>query len=606
MAIRNRLKTGCDAFEATVDNPLLRAWEYTVAQLAEADSSSLSFRNSARIALGGFPRMEDPSQGWRSLPALNACSMGAYFERQFLTWKTGASLENRIKGVNPEWKPPAIDYRRFITPADSQLYDRSGELSHEAIFLHKLSADIQRHCRHKMDKRLRSVFEADVGNGGRKTPGFSLYDAGARRKRTEWRRIDNAQTFQELAGSVFMDAAREVLEQAYGQLPEAFRTYVVEHAVEPTAQYVLHPDYKNTVSRIINESNRISMTLPWVRRGGGDSFELLKNYLGAPYHIRIGPPAIEPNATPTAADIHAQTLNFANDLAVTLIRNREIYKELEEDGCETHLLSARARDHGFNIPIFAKGVGKNAGTLSSAWRFDEKKLLERAIPPELGHEIVSLASNDFIRNTADLTNFSQKRETVRQLASRACRELRLSFAEARVLRGAIHERAQASLWLLDTLVEPGARIAAKDLSVEEQKSIIIKVLPSLGVSEDDALKAKLLNGVEKPQTPAELRNHILACLRQEQHNQDLEEGLSEKLLCHIEPAPPYVILADLNYHEHKQYAALIHNPFNNSIELRRVNSHGTPVFQSLNRREQLEALRWKIHSRNPDHLIGIR
>ncbi len=721
-AARARLKLGCDAFEAAFDNRLLRSWEYTVAQFAETDSSSGILRNMARAALMDYPSMENPSEGWREIPPLKDSSMRAFFERQLLAWKTGVPFANRVKGVEPSWKPPHIDYRRFITKVDRQVHDPGRELSPETVFFCEMNRAIQVRYEDKIGVRLQTVFEADKGDQGRESPGFALYDAANGRSRAEWRRLDTPRAFQELAASVFMDAAREVLEQDYGHLPQKFRDYVMSKAVEPTAQHVMHPDYEKIADNIVQADYGRSTPPPWARKEGGNTGGLLQNYIGAKHHIRMGPPTVSEDTEISVSDIHSYTLDFASDLAVAFIQDADTYADFERSGHTNHLIPVGADRHAFNMTPFAAGAGENAGKLSDVWKVDKNEAAATLISPALGRTLVSKALNDCGMSLEDLGEFEFKEETVQQLTDRAYQvvkqnalsgpnrgileeqvqaflRLALPFQEPSAhtasknmsvaFRDALDKRAQASLWLTQALQGPGARFAAGKMSVEEQRALLTKVLPSLQVnvvaplrdkllngitepqtpaalrahvashlredraqtsmwlrqelqnmgarmtdaklsvgdqkallsavalpalhvSESDPFKDKLLNGVNREQTPAELADFVGSLLDQDRLNSDLEDSLSVNLLSHMETAPPYVMVADLNYPEDSRfsefarYIALVHNPFNGAIELQQVDIHGHSTGRESDRRRQLEELQWRVYSTEPDRLVGLQ
>ena len=581
-ATNDMLTRGIDGFQATVDNRLLRAWEYTIADLvlvADGRNNKVSERQIA--GLGGDERDSKSVLPPKDLPLL------PYMERQFFIWKEQPrSAENEFAGLANDADRPQADkvgYRRFVKKADRRRYAKNMRLTDEGVFLMKFQDRVRDRFIKSLERRFVSVYDADK-DSARKS-GFALYDTRNSTRRENWRRIDTAEAYQTLAASVLTDAARGAVAdiQGKGKLPKNIADYLSK-VVDHTVSHVLSPDYAEVARKAVERHDtRLGGAykgLPWQKADGGP-IAIHRMYIGY-YGPKIIGTAVDAN-TP-AEDRGKSAHILCHDLALFLIKNRETYSEYQKSRNTNIQLHVDSPAHDFNICLQTKGVAKNAGAIADAWKFDKSKVEKTELGPQVSREIAAkayatLGPGGRIDDGMDFSGL-----TVVQVIDKVCRGHMRAAISRSAFRDAMINRAQAHIWMNSTLITPGREMARTKMSVNDQRALVTGMLTALGLSNpQDPAAQDLLNAITEPQTPPQLAKLIIDTLKAnrdyvaKQHDDpDWADRVAANLACAMTEPPPHVLVADSN-READGFAAsyaFMYNPFSNVVECREFDEIG--------------------------------
>ena len=578
-AMNDMLTRGIDGFQATVDNRLLRAWEYTIADLVQVGAGKRKLMERQLVGHG------NAVCDMRSVLPLEDLPLLPYMERQFFIWKeTPKSAVNEFAGLANDPERPKADYGQLITGRDRWYYTENTRVTDESVFLMKFQDRVRDRFLKTLKRRLVSVYEADR-DSAQKT-GFAPYDTRNSTRRENWRRIDTPEAYQTLAASVLKDAARGAVSDIQGRrkLPKEVADYLSK-VVDRTVSHVLRPEYAEIALKAVKRDspylNAADSGLPWQKLDGGPT-RIFKKYMGDYLPQGIGA-AVDANTPAEDRDRRAHVL--CHDLALFLIANRETYSKFQKSGNTNIQLHANAPSHDFNIGLQTKGIAENAGAIADAWKFDKSEVRKKVLGDQASREIAAKAYADLklggsIDDGMDFPNL-----TVDQVIDKVCRKHWNAAIRKQAFRDAVVNRAQAHIWMTNTLIAPGEKMARTEMSVNDQRMLVTHLLPTLGLADpEDPVARDLLNAITEKQTPPQLARQVIDTLkanndyaeRQQSDDPDWADRVPANLACWMTERPPHVVVADSNSQSggFDVYFAFMYNPFSDRVEWRQVTENG--------------------------------
>lgn len=581
-AANDMARRGIDGFEAAVDNRLLRAWEYTIADLMLQGDKEHRIEDRPVAGLGGDKR------DWKSVAPEKDLPLLPFMERQFFVWKKQSrSLENQLKGLTDDPdrpKPDKTDYGRFITGWDRSRYAKDMPLTDEGVFLAKFQDRVATDFLSSLEERFVSVYEADEDFG--QESGFTLYDTRKSSRREDWRRIDSQEAYLALAASLLQDAARRVVAEmgGVGKLPDDVEKYLSK-VVKRTVDHVLRPEHAEVVRKAVDRYDTrigaVCENLPWEKTPGGWSDIYQK------YTHRFSPKSIGTlvDINTPAEDRNKRAQVLCQDLALFLISNRQTYARLQKSRDTNIQLHALSPNHGFNIGLQMQGAVRNAGAIADAWKFDERDVRKAILGDQASREIAAKAYADIVADGRIDEDMKFRDLSVDQVVDKVCRAHWRAAAQKSSFRKAMVKRAQAHIWMSRTLITPGRALARTEMSVSDQRALVTRMLPDLGLPDrNNPIAQDLLNAITTAQTPPQLAKQVVETLqankdyaeRQQREDPDWADRVPANLVCWTKEPPPHVIVGDYN-HEANGFAifvAFVYNPFIDAVESRMIDEGG--------------------------------
>ena len=469
----------------------------------------------------------------------------------------------------------------------------------KAAVMAQFKADLAARLATRFDANVPWQDEHDESFGG-----FVLYDKQGALSPADWRPIDSPDAYKTLVASVLADAGRQVIAslnkddlqslQAAGALAgqdaeEADNRQVdanlrtkqgLEEIVRRTANHVRQPAFDRVMQ---DRAEELDKKPPWQPRPTGLVSEINQMYFGLP-----GKPEQTRFAKPDALD---QATQWAENLALTLCRQRDSLALAEQNGTGKVLIPAGMPGHGFNILAHGREDNPSAG-LVETWKWDRQAALNTVLTAEQQRSILyevfeqtGVASYGHFGYQA-LDRLGGQPRTAGQLydfmAQLKADEPRL-FNDQKgdedwaAMETALAEHAHAVSWTQDKLVRPGQVSTNTAMTPEDQRRIVEATLNSLQVPSNHRVRQRILGRITQAQTPKALHDLVFQQLRADNNLlRDLAQGNADKLsdlvaqriLNNMPDPPPRVVIGDMNYESNglRVDVGLVHNPISNQIE----------------------------------------
>ena len=480
----NRIASALHAFNGRQDVGLLRAWEYTLATCADMDSRSNTriLLNSLRVAFWG--KKEIPGRPELLSPA-----------------EEGAVIADQL------CSDPRFDQ---IEP-------------------HEINQYLFNEIRKLFQERFIQQFDVNVSDGNlaadgvSRYGGFTLYEKRPADNPSEWKRIDNAEAFQEAMASLAEDAAERVRPtvETMADDPEtkleALRL-IADHVVASVrdstfiehAVLQMNPDAAN---QPFGDANQYNYT-PWQLPESRSMKSIIDKYGGEVVLWGKISPTADWNMAGSAPSSDA-TQSKAND-AMPLINF--FCGGLDKMAPK---LQAKAQESpgGFKIPV------ANVFHVFSLMPMEMKEIWsDNPVTPE-----------EWVENNL-------KSPTNKWL-----------------------NEARTSPPLLDMLKSVGAEIHADPKQIQSMYRDI----------HEKSKKSGRLNFKEPPYTLRDVHEKLSAYCRSQENGDELL-AKAEKVLTDKLPIPAKTI-ADTNWLEqgHPEYIGVLYNPFSNNVEAEFMRRDGT-------------------------------